>query len=359
MKILFGVSSTKNFHIEEFSKFLNQFEITTKVVSDIEYADGYPSRRIKNWIKNSKKFRKLVSEFKPDLIFVDRQRHFGLESLRNNIPLITHLRGDFWEEMKMAENTLYKSFPKKIALKKWQKIANENFENSSIILPICNYLKIKTKEKYPEHNIQVLYQGINPENWFDESGIKLKHPCVGIIQSANIWEKTQEMLVLCDIMEKFPNVTFYWVGDGPYANKILPKLKKFKNFKSLGTLEYPEKIRQFLTEIDIYALISGIDMAPLSLLEAQLMKKPVIATNIGGVPELMIDNESGFLVEKGNPESYIDKLKMLLDDNHLQKIMGEKGRIFVDDKFNWKKIVNDFIIILKDYGFDVHNRNKD
>ena len=50
-----------------------------------------------------------------------------------------------------------------------------------------------------------------------------------------------------------------------------------KNFHWLGKLEYPNKVREFLSEIDIYALITGMDLAPLSLKEAQLMERPVIA----------------------------------------------------------------------------------
>ena len=80
------------------------------------------------------------------------------------------------------------------------------------------------------------------------------------------------------------------------------KLEKFDNFTWLGSLEYPNKVRKFLSEIDAYALISGIDMSPLTLLEAQLMEKPVIATNVGGIPELMIDGKTGFLIEKNNPK---------------------------------------------------------
>ena len=51
-----------------------------------------------------------------------------------------------------------------------------------------------------------------------------------------------------------------------------------------------------------------MDLASLSLKEAQLMKKPVIATNIGGNPEMMVDGKTGFLVEKDNPDHLIEKL---------------------------------------------------
>ena len=358
MNILIGASGSKSFHLNEFANLLNDLGIKTKVVHDVDYADGYPSRKISNWFQNEQKFEKLIQEFKPDLIFVDRQRHFGLAAIKSKIPLFVHLRGDFWEEMKMAEKTLYKSFPKKIAIKKWYEIAHECFDKSTIILPICNYLKNRTLEEYPKQKVEVLYQGIDPKNWFQEEGIKLQHPCVGLVQSATIWEKTKEMLLLCEVMEKFPQVTFYWVGDGPYAENVLPELEKYENFKWLGSLEYPKKIRQFLSEIDIYALITGIDMSPLSLLEAQLMKKPVIATNVGGVPELLKNNETGFLIEKGNVKTLKMKLELLLSDEKEREDMGERGRNFVENNFNWNKIVNDFLIILKQNGF-LNNHNNE
>ena len=144
-----------------------------------------------------------------------------------------------------------------------------------------------------------------------------------------------------------PNVMFYWAGDGPYAEKILSVLKKYDNFKWLGPLEYPNKVREYLTEIDVYALVSGIDMSPLSLQEAQLMKKPVVATNVGGIPELMKNKETGFLVKKGNTEEWIEKLSLLVNDEQKRKTMGDAGRKFVEENFSWDKIAREFVEILK------------
>ena len=119
---------------------------------------------------------------------------------------------------------------------------------------------------------------------------------------------------------------FYWVGDGPYKETILAKLEKYENFKWLGKLEYPEKVRQFLSAIDIYALLTGIDMSPLTLQEAQLMKKPVIATNVGGVPELIKNNVTGFLIEKGNYLDLINKISALIDDKTKQTKYGGRRK---------------------------------
>ena len=77
-------------------------------------------------LKQKKTFKKLIKEFKPDVILVDRQRHFGLDAIKEKIPLIIHLRGNYWKEMKTARETIYKSLPKKIALNAWEKIGEAN-----------------------------------------------------------------------------------------------------------------------------------------------------------------------------------------------------------------------------------------
>ena len=198
-----------------------------------------------------------------------------------------------------------------------------------------------------------MYQGITPDNWFQKKGMELKHPCVGILQSATIWEKTKELMVLPEILKKMPDVHFYWAGDGVYRDKVLPLLEKYENFHWLGSLEYPNKVREFLTEIDVYALISGIDMSPLTLQEAQLMEKPVIATNVGGIPELMKDGETGFLIQKNNPNELFEKLSILLNSLENANEMGVKGKEFVKNNFNWEKICNDFLNHLKKHGIGV------
>ena len=350
MKLLIGASSSKMFHLKEFSQKLEKYNVKTKLVFDSDYADGFPSRKIKNWFGSNKKFKKLINEFQPDVIFVDRTRHFALEAAKTNIPLVIHLRGNHWAELVMARETLYKSAGKKIAINKWDEMGEECFKNSKMILPICNHLSEVTKKKYLEKPVETMYQGITPENWFQKNGMELKHPCVGILQSATIWEKTKELLILPKILEKMSDVHFYWAGDGVYKDEVLPLLEKYENFHWLGSLEYPNKVREFLTEIDVYALITGIDMSPLTLQEAQLMEKPVIATNVGGIPELMKDGETGFLIEKNNPDELFEKLSTLLNNLEKANEMGKKGKEFVKNNFNWDKICNDFLNHLKKHS---------
>jgi len=146
-----------------------------------------------------------------------------------------------------------------------------------------------------------------------------------------------------------PDVHFYWAGGGPLQNRILSELNTYENFHWLGRLEYPDKVREFFSEIDVYALVTGMDLAPLSLKEAQLMKKPVVATNVGGNQEMMVDGKTGFLVQQGNHEHLIDKLSLLLKDKELAKKMGNEGRKFIEKSFNWELVTKNFIKIIESY----------
>ena len=345
--MLIGASPSKIFHLNEFAENLKKHRIETKILIDTDMYTGFPSRKISDWFDSGKRLKDVLSKFEPDAVFIDRQTNFGLKIIEQKIPLFVHLRGDFWSEIEMAKKTLYRYPPKSSIISIKEKIATKCFENSSLILPICKYLGDIVNEKFPNKQTNVLYQGINPDNWYHDERMNLKHPCVGLLQSANIWGKAQQMLILKNLMKKMQHITFYWVGDGPYSEKILPELSKFENFKWLGPLKYPNEVRKFLSEIDVYCLLTGIDMSPLTLQEAQLMEKPVIATNVGGVPELIQNEKTGFLVEPNEISKLEEYLTLLLEDEKRRRIMGKNGREFIKEKFSWDVISKQFSNVMK------------
>ena len=75
------------------------------------------------------------------------------------------------------------------------------------------------------------------------------------------------------------------------------------------------------------------------------MEKPVVATKVGGVPELMIDNKTGFLVKKGSDEELYEKLLLLINDEKKSQTMGKEGKKFVSKYFSWEKIATDLVQI--------------
>jgi glycosyltransferase involved in cell wall biosynthesis len=350
MKILVGYGSKgKFFHLKEFCDELEKQNITVKLVRDTDYSRGFPSKRISDWISGDKKFKMLIREFKPDLIFTDRQTHFAIHSIKSGIPTFVLLRGHYWEEYVWAIRTLGKNIKTRITIWFKNKVSERVFREATVILPICKYLEDVVKEHHPQQKTGVFLEGINSERWHHTKKMELNHPCVGLVQDANWWGKTKEMLLLEDVLKKMPDVHFYWAGDGQFRRNITEKLEKYDNFTWLGRLDYPDKIREFLETLDVYALITGMDLAPLTLKEAQLMEKPVIATDVGGDKEMMIENKTGFLVKEGDSADIVEKITKLLVDEELSKRMGMEGTRFVRDEFNWKKVTENFLDIIKPY----------
>ena len=347
MKLLIAVDKSRVKYLEPLVKELVKYNIKCKIIDDLEiYENSLFSKKILRWFYTPSKFKQIINNYSPDFIFTERSHsHFTSLVLKTSIPLIIFIRGNMWIESDIAKKIKHTSIEKKIEISLKNIIREKCFKNeSTIILPICNYLTEIIKNKYPKKNIKTFYQGIETDFWKPSSSKNnLKHPCVGLLQGAHIWGKAQEILTLEKVLKKFPNITFYWAGDGPYAKKILSTLEKYPNFKWLGNLDYPNKVKEYLDEIDIYALISGMDMSPHTILEASMMEKPVIATNIGGIPELMKDGETGFLVEKGNHKQIIEKISFLLENPEIAGKMGIAGRKFIEENFSWEKIAKEFL----------------
>ena len=350
MKLLIAYGSRgKFFHLKEFSDELEKQNVHVKLVRDSDYSKGFPSKKISDWFNGDRKFKELIREFQPDAIFTDRQTHFGLHAIKTGIPTFILLRGHYWQEYFWGIKTLGGNIKTRIAIWFRNRISEKVFREATAILPICKYLEDVVKEHHPSQNTGVFLEGINSERWHRTKKMELEHPCIGLVQDANWWGKTKELLVLEEVLKEMPTVYFYWVGDGEYREEITKRLEKFNNFKWLGRLEYPEKIREFLETIDIYALITGMDLAPLTLKEAQLMEKPVVATDVGGDKEMMVDNKTGFLVQEGNSKDIIEKLSKLLANEKLSSDMGKEGAKFIKAEFNWELVAKNFLKIIQPY----------
>ena len=326
---------------------LQKNDIKCKLIYDIEYSNKFFDVNIRNRLGKQKKLKKLLDEFGPDVVLLDRLSGIATEITKAGIPFFILLRGNVWEELKWAKETIYTSPQKRLSFLKKQRFIKTCFNNASVILPISKYLENVVRKNIPKKNIELFsVDGRDPSEWNQVSGMNLKHPCVGLLQGMNVWGKTRELLTLTKVMKELPGVMFYFAGDGLYKDKIIPKLKNFKNFVWLGNLEYPIEVKKFLSEIDVYLLLSGMEGLGQTIIEALLMEKPVIATNIGGIPELIEDGKTGFLIEAGNHNDLIKKINQVFDQPIAASDMGSKGKETMQENFNWDSIAKKFVLIL-------------
>ena len=347
MKLLIAGDKTRFYHLERFMNALQKNDIKCKLIYDIEYSNKFFDVNIKNRLGRQKKLKKLLNEFRPDVVLLDRLSGIAKEITKTEIPLFILIRGNFWEESKWAKETIYTSPQKRLSFLKNQRFAKTCFNNASVILPISKYLENVARKNIPEKKIELFpADGRDPSEWNRIPGMNLKHPCVGLLQGMNVWGKTRELLTLTKVMKELPDVTFYFAGDGFYKDKIIPKLKNFRNFVWLGSLEYPVEVKKFLSEIDVYLLLSGMEGLGQTIIEALLMEKPVIATNIGGIPELIEDGKTGFLIEIGDHEDLIKKINRVFDQPVTASNMGSKGKEIMQEHFAWDSIAKKFMLIL-------------
>ena len=349
LRLLIAGNKTRFAHLKQFIMELEKIGIESKLIYDIEFIDKFLQVNIKKKIEKDRNFKKILSEFDPDAVLLDRISKIGKKVIEQNIPLLILLRGNYWEESSWAKKTIYKSTIKRLAVAKNEKLFDLCLKKSTIILPISKYLENEVKKRYPEKNVELFpADGRVPEEWYSITGQKLKHPCVGLLQGLDIWGKSKEILTLKNVLKKLPQVTFYLAGDGIYRDQIIPELKNFKNFVWLENLKYPNEVKEFFTEIDVYILLSGLEGLGQTIIEASLMKKPIIATNVGGIPELIRNNESGLLVKNGDDKKITENITKLLNEPIFAKEIAETGFNIIKQKYSWKTIAENFFVILKE-----------
>lgn len=324
MRLLIGASPHRLPYVGRLAGSLSGLGVECRTVDDSGY-DGYPGSDVGSWLGSGRRFGRLVSDFGPDVILSDRVRGFAHKAVNSGIPTVIHLRGDYWEGIDW-ERRAARSPARKWALGKWMEIGEECLSKAAMIMPICGYLEGIARKRHPGSPMRVLRNFADASVWSGAEPMDLEHPCVGLLQEAGAWEKAREMLLLEEILPALPDVTFYWAGGGRFAGRIAGRLERFPNFRRLGPLEYPGRVREYLAGIDVYALITGIDMSPSSLLEAQLMGRPALASDVGGIPESVPDSRS--LVPAGSGGEWAGRIRRVLGDPGLMREMGERGRRF-------------------------------
>ena len=162
MKLLIGASPSKIFHLNEFAGELEKQNIECKVVIDTDVYAGFPSRKISNWFDSGKNLKKMLDDFQPDAVFVDRQTNFGLKIAEQKIPLLVHLRGDFWSEIEMAKNTLYKYPPKRTVISVKEKIASKCLKNLHSFFLFVNIWKKLSIKNFPKIKLMFYIRELIP-----------------------------------------------------------------------------------------------------------------------------------------------------------------------------------------------------
>ncbi|HWR04507.1 MAG TPA: glycosyltransferase family 4 protein [Humidesulfovibrio sp.] len=141
-----------------------------------------------------------------------------------------------------------------------------------------------------------------------------------------------DLLEACEILIKQGLPIRLAIGGNGEVDRLLSEIAPFKaSMRHLGWITGDAKER-LLRETDIFVLPSYGEGLPMSVLEAMSYAVPVITTTVGGLPELIRDGESGFLVEPGRVDQLVDRLGRLTCDAGLRRAMGDAARRTVEHR---------------------------
>jgi colanic acid/amylovoran biosynthesis glycosyltransferase len=133
---------------------------------------------------------------------------------------------------------------------------------------------------------------------------------------------------------------YYIVGEGVLKENLINLVKKLKLgdiVKFLGSMDQLQVAKE-MSMAHIFLLPSISEALPVVLMEAQAVGLPIVATDVGGVAEAIVDGRSGFLVPSQNVNALVEKIEYLIEHPELWPKMGRYGRKFIEENYDMKKL---------------------
>ncbi|HUW84738.1 MAG TPA: glycosyltransferase family 4 protein [Phycisphaerae bacterium] len=132
-------------------------------------------------------------------------------------------------------------------------------------------------------------------------------------------------------------------GDGPMRGRLEQLCWRLGLADTVEFVGYQPNVAGVLARADVVMLLSRREGLPMALLEAMAAGVPVVATCVGGVPEVVIDGLTGLLVEPGRPDQAATALARLMGDGHLARCLSEAGRQHVTNRFSLDRVAAQYV----------------
>ena len=195
--------------------------------------------------------------------------------------------------------------------------------------------------------VEVIYEGMDLESVdampVAPSSIADDHPVIGIVAHLSS-EKGHSTLIkaVSLLLPSHPRLVLSIVGEGPLRAELEKLAKTLGASRNVLFLGFREDADSVMKSFDIFCLPSLSEGLSSAILAAMSNRLPVVATSVGGIPELVIDGETGLLVPPRDPERLARALQELLDSPELRKRMGESGRGRVEAHFTLERKIRNF-----------------
>ncbi len=304
---------------------------------------------LSDW-KAYRRIKEIMREFQPDIVHTHASKAgaIGRRAAKSlNIPVIVHT----------FHGHVFHSYFGKLKTALYQYIERRLAKISTGIVAISEIQKKELASKYRicnENKITVIplgfdlmkFQQNREQNRIDtrrDYQIQDNEIAIGIVGRLAPVKNHIFFLDAIEVIAKTTSrkVAVFIVGDGSEKNAIQQRVNSMclpDNFRIVMT-SWIKEIDRFNAGMDIICLSSDNEGTPVSLIEAQAANIPVVTTDVGGVRDIVLDGETGFVLPKGSLEMYAEKLLELIEDEKKRKKMSQNGWTFVEAKFHYLTLV--------------------
>ena len=224
------------------------------------------------------------------------------------------------------------------------------------IVMVADYLKSDfiNNAKFSIEKLITIYNGIElAQNKLDfdiqakkrEIGIEEDELIVGNVANLRPPKGHQYFVKAAEqIYNNRNRVKFLIVGEGKGKLKaeIEEQIIKSNLRDKVILMGFRDDVKELLHIMDVFVLSSISEGLPMAIVEAMAASKPVVATKVGGLPELIVPDFNGFLVSPGDPSALANKIMVLLNDKRLREQFGTRGKEIVENKFSLEKMIENY-----------------
>jgi glycosyltransferase involved in cell wall biosynthesis len=201
----------------------------------------------------------------------------------------------------------------------------------------------------PAHRIRVIHNGIHSDNRGsgDEARAFLRRN-LGVGHSDFLWIAVGRLEAPKDygnLLHAFSRIDrsdkhLAIAGGGPLMDALKRQACDLHLQDRFHLLGFRNDVAELLQAADALVLSSAWEGLPNSVMEALSAGKPIVATRVGGVPELVHDGEDGLLVQPGNPQALSDAMRRMMEmSGEQRKRMGEAGRIHIRKEYDMTRVI--------------------
>ncbi len=286
------------------------------------------------------RLKKIINNFKPDILHAHYAASYGLMGA---------LTG-FHPFVLSAWGIDILTFPQNSIIHK--KIISSVLKKADRVLATSTYLAEET-QKYTDKNITVTPFGIDI-NVFKPKSVKQYNPDDEIVIGAvKALERKYGIDCLIEsfsiIKKKYSDkkLKLLLIGGGSLEQHFKTMLKEFDIIDSAeitGQIPF-NKVADYHNQLSIAVYVSTVESFGVSVLESMACEKPVIVSNVGGLPEVVENDVTGLIVNQNDTESLSSAIERLILNKDLREKFGKAGRERVNKGFNWNESVNTMIKI--------------